>query len=347
MTIRLAERPNLDPNVPSNADEALQLWQAAENAFTAIDLRPTGRHSGRAAVQSRSLGDLLIADWSTPDFEGVRTQRMTEDEADSIVLVTVAEGRQIIESPRGALVLRPGSLALINTSQAGRIIVPTTVKKRTIRISMTALSPYDIGLGSPESVVFEAGANPLSTVLQDYVSSIDLHSGNMSPLEIEAARNALLVLVTGLLHSSQPSADGETGPLSFLRTRLEASVVERLPEGAISVSDLAATHNVAVRTVQRAFAEAGETVRSVARRHRLAAARSDLVNTSLPIARIALRWGFCDASHLGRQFRREFGMSPGDYRDAYAVTEGLGTGGRQDLVASPLHTSEKDRSWAG
>ena len=75
----------------------------------------------------------------------------------------------------------------------------------------------------------------------------------------------------------------------------------------------------APRTVHRAFAATGDTVGSVVRRHRLAAARKDLVHTTQSVATIAYRWGFCDASHLGREFRREMSMSPGDYRDAYSV----------------------------
>ncbi|WP_406432097.1 AraC family transcriptional regulator [Streptomyces sp. NBC_00631] len=321
MTV-VADHPfDLDLDDASSADEVVQAWQRAENAFATVDVRPTGRHGLRAAVRTRTLGDLVIADWSTPDFEGVRTREMADAEADSIILLTVSEGRQIIETSHDTLVLRPGSLALINTCQPGRIVAPATLTKRAIRIPLTALTPFDTGHGSPHSVVFEARDNALSTLLHEYTAGIDQHLGGMSPLEIETARNALLVLVTGLLRSTQPPPLAETSVLSFLRTRLEATVIERLPQGAVSVSELAATHNVAVRTVQRAFAESGETVRSVARRHRLAAARSDLVNTSLPIARIALRWGFCDASHFSRQFRREFSMSPGDYRDAYAVTE--------------------------
>jgi transcriptional regulator GlxA family with amidase domain len=43
------------------------------------------------------------------------------------------------------------------------------------------------------------------------------------------------------------------------------------------------------------------------------------VNTNLSIAAIAHRWGFCDASHLGREFRRHFSLSPGDYREAHGT----------------------------
>ncbi|MFF0014974.1 hypothetical protein [Streptomyces sp. NPDC005374] len=160
---------DLDPDVASSADEAVRAWQMAENAFAAVALRPTGRHGLRAAVRTRALGDLVIADWSTPDFEGVRTREMAD--ADSVILVTVSEGRQIIETSHDALVLRPGSLALVNTGRPGRVVVPGTLVKRAIRIPMTALAPFDTGHGSPQSVVFEARDNALSTLLHDHAAA--------------------------------------------------------------------------------------------------------------------------------------------------------------------------------
>jgi hypothetical protein len=136
---------SFDLDVASSADEAVQAWQMAENAFAAVALRPTGRHGLRAAVRTRALGDLVIADWSTPDFEGVRTREMADAEADSIFLITVSEGRQIIETSHDALVLRPGSLALITTWRPGRVVVPgrlvkraTVVKLRPMRATPTS-----------------------------------------------------------------------------------------------------------------------------------------------------------------------------------------------------------------
>jgi AraC-like DNA-binding protein len=75
---------------------------------------------------------------------------------------------------------------------------------------------------------------------------------------------------------------------------------------------------VSTRTIHRAFALTGDTMKSVVRAQRLAAVRQDLLNTNLTIARIAHRWNYCDASHLGREFRDAFGISAGEYRQTYA-----------------------------
>ena len=49
-------------------------------------------------------------------------------------------------------------------------------------------------------------------------------------------------------------------------------------------------------------------------RQRLAAAQQLLVDTTLPVGRIARQLGYSNLGHLSRQFQREAGTSPSEYR---------------------------------
>jgi len=49
-------------------------------------------------------------------------------------------------------------------------------------------------------------------------------------------------------------------------------------------------------------------------RQRVAAARQLLVDTALPVGRIARQLGYSNLGHLSRQFQRETGTSPSEYR---------------------------------
>jgi len=169
----------------------------------------------------------------------------------------------------------------------------------------------------------DTAENPLAKILQDFLTGIDGQYGRMTSVEIEAARNALLTLIAGMIRASALPDLGGGELLPLLRRQLETWITNHLSDGAVRVRDLAAAHNVAPRTVHRAFEATGDTVGSIVRKHRLAAARDDLVNTNLSIAAIAHRWGFCDASHLGREFRREMSVSPSDYREAHGTHASL------------------------
>ena len=310
-------RSILGPTDPLTAEEVDFRWRlAVRDRLAGMDLQPKGPMEGFGSLGELDLGDLLITDWVCPQGEGIRGSSFVRHDDDALVLFTARTGRQIIETSDETVVLRPGTLLLMSTRATGRFVIPEHLTKRTVRVPMTAMSPFDTGGGVPGCLLLETAQSPLASLLQDFLMSMDRHVGRMSAAEIEGTRNALLVLIASAIRGSRPNR-GDSGFLQLLRRQLEAWIVDHLTGGAIRVADLAAAHNVAPRTVHRAFASTGDTVQSIVRTHRLAAARGDLVNTNLSIAAIAYRWGFCDASHLGREFRRKFSLSPSDYREAH------------------------------
>jgi AraC-like DNA-binding protein len=233
--------------------------------------------------------------------------------------MTAHAGRLGVEAPKASTMLRPGSVMLFRSRLSGRISAPDWLSKRSVRLPMGALAPFDTGGRVPDLLCVDAAGSSLTWLLLDFLAGIDRQHDRLDAGAVETTRTALLALIAGVIRASQASATKAGDLLPALRRQMERWIVDHLGDGAVRVQDLAAAYNVAPRTVHRAFASTGDTVGSVVRAHRLAAARNDLVQTALSVAAIAYRWGFCDASHLGREFRREMSMSPGDYRDAYGI----------------------------
>jgi AraC-like DNA-binding protein len=308
------------PVSSAKRDEHEYLWRTAvQDRLTSIDLRPTGRFPRIGSAVEHDLGDLLVTDWDCPDFEGTRGSRLIGRDTDALLIFTVLDGCQMITTPDQTVIQRPGGILIMCTRTTAKVVVPESVRMRSVRIPLTALSPFDMGHSVPNCLLLDIAQHPLANLAHDFLPPVDRDLRRMSPAEVECARNALLLLIAGMIRAGRAPAVSDAEFVPALRDRLEAWIVGRLAFGAIKVRELAAAHNVAPRTVHRAFAATGDTVGAVVRAHRLAAARSDLVNTTSPIASIAHRCGFCDASHLGREFRREFSMSPGDYREAYSI----------------------------
>jgi AraC family transcriptional activator of tynA and feaB len=309
---------------PATLEEQDFHWRAAlRDRLATMDLRRTERVGSFGSFRIRDLGDLLITDWECPPLEGVRGNNFTRRDDDALLLFTASAGKQIIECDDRTVVLRPGAVLITSTRTPWRFVIPGRLTKRTIRAPMTALSRFDTGGGVPSCLLMDTAENPLAKILQDFLMGIDGQYGRMTSVEIETARNALLTLIAGMIRASALPDAGGGELLPLLRRQLESWIVNHLSDGAIRVQELAAAHNVAPRTVHRAFEATGDTVGSVVRKYRLAAARDDLVNTNLSIAAIAHRWGFCDASHLGREFRRQMSLSPGDYREAHGTHASL------------------------
>lgn len=83
----------------------------------------------------------------------------------------------------------------------------------------------------------------------------------------------------------------------------------------ISLAQVAAAAGVHPVTVAVAFRRHfGKSVGDYVADLRTAHARQELENTHRPIAEIAQEAGFYDESHMGRVFRRRFGISPGALR---------------------------------
>ena len=308
------------PAEGATRDEHEVRWRdAVRDRLATMDLRPGARVQRLGSFVEQDLGDLLITEWECADLEGVRGSTHVRQDVDALVISTASAGSQLIETPRQTVVLRPGAVLIMSTRTTGRFVIPDKLMKRTVRVPMSALSPHDTGGGAPECLCMDVARNPLARLAQDFLAGVTREHDRMSPAEIECARTSLLVLIAGMLRASGAPDVGETDFLPLLRRQLEEWIVDHLASGAIKVRDLATAHSVSPRTVHRAFATTGDTFSSVVRGQRLAAARADLVKTSYSITSIAHRWGFSDSSHFGRQFRREFALTPSDFRESHGI----------------------------
>jgi AraC family transcriptional regulator len=93
------------------------------------------------------------------------------------------------------------------------------------------------------------------------------------------------------------------------------SHLDRHYAGPVSLSSAAAHAGVHPATLATAFRRfRGTSVGEHVRELRLSHARSALERTRRPLEEVAAEAGFFDQAHLGRLFRRRFGVTPAAYR---------------------------------
>ncbi|MFE3000510.1 helix-turn-helix domain-containing protein [Nocardia sp. NPDC059246] len=89
----------------------------------------------------------------------------------------------------------------------------------------------------------------------------------------------------------------------------------------LSVRDMAAHLNVSPRTLARSFDDRlGTSPGAWLLARRVAAARTLLEDTDLPVDAIATRVGLVSAVNLRRRFRAQVGTTPGAYRRAFRIS---------------------------
>ncbi len=127
----------------------------------------------------------------------------------------------------------------------------------------------------------------------------------------------------------------------------------QLRNPALSVHAVAERIGVTTRYLQLLFAEEGECASGYIRRERLRACLLDLRHADFDhqsITDIAFSWGFNSAAHFSSAFRKEFGLSPRDYRhcDVDRLAEALADDVEApfvqalQLVSRPVADADRD-----
>ena len=108
-----------------------------------------------------------------------------------------------------------------------------------------------------------------------------------------------------------------------LRVEIRRYVRTHLHDPALSPATIAKAYAMSVRALHALFEDADESVAGLVRSERLMRCLEDLQRPNAgSVTDIAFRWGFCDAAHFSRVFKREFGATPSEIRRAAVVGSG-------------------------
>jgi AraC-like DNA-binding protein len=114
---------------------------------------------------------------------------------------------------------------------------------------------------------------------------------------------------TGPASSLEATAHGFGPALAHMRAHFHHGITNR---------HLASMSNMSLRAFERQFRAAFHlTPQRFLRKLRLRLASRALMYTDESLAEIALKCGFADQSHFSREFRRQFGRTPREYRENY------------------------------
>jgi transcriptional regulator GlxA family with amidase domain len=107
----------------------------------------------------------------------------------------------------------------------------------------------------------------------------------------------------------EATAAGFEPALAHMRARFQHEITNR---------HLASISNMSLRAFERQFRTAFHLPpQRFLRKLRLRIASRALIYTDDSLSKIALKCGFADQSHFSREFRRQFGRTPRDYREYY------------------------------
>ncbi len=158
-------------------------------------------------------------------------------------------------------------------------------------------------------------------LLVDYVA---LTTEKHTPLDANLQRafavhvHDLVALVLGATRDGAELSQNR-GLRAARLSAIKADVMAQLPNEGLSVHDIARRHQVTARYVQMLFDDGGMTFSEFVVEQRLAQAHrmlSSVQFTDWTIGAIAFEVGFSNLSYFNRTFRRRYGATPSDIRNA-------------------------------
>nr|WP_221383418.1 helix-turn-helix domain-containing protein [Actinoplanes polyasparticus] len=150
-------------------------------------------------------------------------------------------------------------------------------------------------------------------LLTAHTSMVTATLEDLGPAGVDAAHRSLLELAKAVAAGRFDDAEPLLAPA--LTQAAKDLADERLGDRELSPTMLARELRVSPRTLQRAFAAAGEPAGAYIRRRRLEQARLALGSPGqrASITEIAAYWHFTDSSHFARSFKAQFGQTPSEY----------------------------------
>jgi len=227
-----------------------------------------------------------------------------------LTLLCLDAAVEIVIRPRGArMQLAPGQLACVarvhmsdlRCSGHGVLYLVhcpcSAIQARGGKWPVTPLGPVDTGHG-------------LGALLRQLIVDVCDADGGENAGVMQEAFFQLLASLFGMYSAPQPLAH-------TIPARIISLIEGQLADPDLSPDMIAAACGISLRSLQRRFAKAGESVGHWIRHRRLERCYADLRNPrwgQYSIASIAFRWGFVEQAHFSRCFRQQYGVSPRNVR---------------------------------
>ena len=285
------------------------------------DIVPGDGASFDATMALRALPGLKLVSGSVTVARLMRTRAMIADTSDDLSLIVNRTGKVTVSSRGRDVTLGENDAVLIGSDEplvcdrhcSGRFI--------TIRIPYASLSPMVVDVD--DAIMDRIPADTALKLLAGYTDSLlDDDCGQTTPAlrhRVAAHVQDLVALALGATRDAEDLARRRGMGAARLRAA-KVYTMENIGNRDISIGRVAAHLGMSQRHLQRLFEIDGTTFAAYLLSQRLARAYRLLCEPQFvqrQVSAIAYDAGFGDLSYFNRSFRRVYGATPKEIREAF------------------------------
>lgn len=304
-----------------STSQTFEHWlQDLQRACGPFDVTPAGNGE-------RFLGEIVRHDHGGLELAHIRTNaeriarrqcRSDRGEDRHCFLVINRSGYSEVRQDSRSIHLAPGDMALFDSTRASEIVSADLIDHVSFHLSRDSVCRHfapghslfgKLDLGSTSGRLLASLAGQI----------IAGDGGQTSADEGNALQEALIALLLPTLRGHEAAAADlrEAPHAALLRDQARRLIGQLLQEAYLNPQYLAERLHISIRQLYRLFEEQGDSVCRYIQRQRLQRSAEDLGNPQLrheSITQIAFKWGFADSAHFSRAFKKQFELSPKDYR---------------------------------
>ena len=285
-----------------------------------VDIEPIGDAPFRADVTFSLLPNASIAAGSRSPAHYRVTRELAGRGRDGIAISILRSGAASATQFGNELIDGIGSASVLSSDAPSTSTLHSDGSFITLALSRPAIAALVPNLSSAlgRPISSDNAALRLLTRYLDIVQAGDESDNREIAHSVSTHIFDLAALALGARGDSADIAK-QRGAKAARFAAITSDILGRLGHSNLSADGIAARHGISSRYVRKLFEEDGSSFSSFVLAERLVRVRSMLVDrryAHLNIAQIAHENGFGDVSYFNRAFRRHFGATPSDFREA-------------------------------
>lgn len=273
---------------------------------------------GRLMLQGLNEDVLLTRAQSGGPMQTIRTGRMAaRNSGDHLICFCIhVAGRGHVRQHDRVAELAAGSGVLYEARSPWELASPADSQSLTLNFSreLLPMRAAEITAACARSMDPQS---PTMQMLSGYLGRLYQLADRLTADQRLDAGHAAIDLLGMALRDVRPSVPDGEGSTDVLLDMMRVHVRNHLADPLLTVEELARRHHISTRHAYALFARAGTTPGAFIREQRLLAACALLTDPGYDrksVSGIAAATGFTEPTTFQRAFRRQYGMTPANWR---------------------------------